>query len=92
MHRLSEAQRKQEECATNIEKFLSLIETLKEHKAELATKVETLTIEKSTMEQEQEEKEELRSSLQYPRPVAVVAHKNITLMQQSLEVQVEVRR
>ncbi len=55
MRSLSEAQRKQEECATNIEKFLSLIETLKEHKAELATKVETLTIEKSTMEQEQED-------------------------------------
>ena len=51
-HSLSDAQRKQEECATNIEKFLNLIQTLNEHKAELATKVETLEIEKSTMEQE----------------------------------------
>jgi chromosome segregation ATPase len=52
---LPDAQRKQEECATNIEKFLSLIQTLNEHKAELTTKVETLAIEKSTMEQEQED-------------------------------------
>ncbi|KAL3760419.1 hypothetical protein ACHAWU_005954 [Discostella pseudostelligera] len=52
---LPDAHRKQEECATNIEKFLSLIQTLNEHKAELTTKVETLAIEKSTMEQEQED-------------------------------------
>ena len=55
MHSLSYAQRKQEECATNIEKFLNLIQIISEHKAELSTKVETLTIEKSTMEQEQED-------------------------------------
>lgn len=55
MHSLSDAQRKQEECATNIEKFLSLIQIISEHKAEVSTKVETLTIEKSTMEQEKED-------------------------------------
>ncbi|KAL7529569.1 hypothetical protein ACHAXR_003033, partial [Thalassiosira sp. AJA248-18] len=49
---LSEAQQKQEEYATNIEKFLNLIQTLTDHKAELTHKVETLTIEKSTTEQE----------------------------------------
>lgn len=53
--RLSEAQHKQEEYATNIEKFLNLIQTLNDHKAELTNKVETLTIEKSTTEQEMED-------------------------------------
>lgn len=52
---LSEAQQKQEEYAANIEKFLNLIETLNDHKAELTTKVETLTIEKSTTEREMED-------------------------------------
>jgi len=52
---LSEAQQKQEEYATNIEKFLNLIQTLTDHKAELTNKVETLTIEKSTTEQQMEE-------------------------------------
>jgi len=49
---LSEAQQKQEEYATNIEKFLDLIQTLNDHKAELTNKVETLTLEKSTTEKE----------------------------------------
>ena len=52
---LSEARQKQEEYAANIEKFLNLIQTLNDHKAELTTKVETLTIEKSTTEQEMED-------------------------------------
>eukprot|EP00571_Detonula_confervacea_P007692 CAMPEP_0172324148 /NCGR_PEP_ID=MMETSP1058-20130122/50580_1 /TAXON_ID=83371 /ORGANISM="Detonula confervacea, Strain CCMP 353" /LENGTH=703 /DNA_ID=CAMNT_0013040345 /DNA_START=80 /DNA_END=2191 /DNA_ORIENTATION=- len=52
---LSEAQQKQEEYATNIEKFLNLIQTLNDHKAELTNKVETLTIEKSTTEQQMED-------------------------------------
>ena len=48
------AQEKQEEYATDIEKFLNLVQTLEDHKAELTNKVETLTIEKSTMEAEME--------------------------------------
>ena len=52
---LSEAQQKQEEYAANIEKFLNLIQTLNDHKAELTTKVETLTIEKSTTEREMQD-------------------------------------
>jgi len=52
---LSKAQQKQEEYAANIEKFLNLIQTLNDHKAELTTKVETLTIEKSTMEREMQD-------------------------------------
>lgn len=48
---LFEAQQKQEEYADNIERFLSLIQTLNDHKTELTTKVEALTIEKSTTEQ-----------------------------------------
>lgn len=46
------AHEKQEEYATDIEKFLNLIQTLEDHKAELTNKVETLTMEKSTMEAE----------------------------------------
>ena len=46
---------KQEEYAANIEKFLNLIQTLNDHKAELTTKVETLTIEKSTTEWEMQD-------------------------------------
>lgn len=46
------AHEKQEEYATDIEKFLNLIQTLEDHKAELTNKVETLTMEKSTMEGE----------------------------------------
>ena len=53
--RLSEAQQKQEEYATNIEKFLNLIQTLNAHKAELIHKDETLTAEKATMEQQMED-------------------------------------
>jgi len=49
---LSDAQQKQEEYATNIEKFLDLIQTLNDHKAELTNKVETLTLEKSTTKKE----------------------------------------
>lgn len=49
------AQEKQEEYATDIEKFLNLVQTLEDHKAELTNKVETLTIEKSTMEAEMED-------------------------------------
>ena len=45
---LSETQQKQEEYAANIEKFLSLIKTLNDHKAEVTTKVKSLTIEKYT--------------------------------------------
>ena len=52
---LSEARNKQEEFATNIEKFLNLIQTLNDHKAELTDKVETLTIEKSTTESEMQD-------------------------------------
>jgi hypothetical protein len=52
---LSKAQQKQEEYAANIEKFLNLIQTLNNHKAELMTKVETLTIEKSTTEREMQD-------------------------------------
>mmetsp|Transcript_30073 Transcript_30073/g.72630 ORF Transcript_30073/g.72630 Transcript_30073/m.72630 type:complete len:697 (-) Transcript_30073:1689-3779(-) len=52
---LSEAQQKQEEYATNIEKFLNLIQTLNAHKAELIHKDETLTAEKATMEQQMED-------------------------------------
>jgi hypothetical protein len=52
---LSEARQKREEYAANIEKFLNLIKILNDHKAELTTKVETLTIEKSTMEREMED-------------------------------------
>ena len=48
---LSEAQQKQEEYATNIEKFLNLIQTLTDHKAELTHKVETLAAEKATTEE-----------------------------------------
>lgn len=49
------AHEKQEEYATDIEKFLNLIQTLEDHKAELTNKVETLTMEKSTMEGEMED-------------------------------------
>ncbi|EJK68080.1 hypothetical protein THAOC_10782 [Thalassiosira oceanica] len=49
---LAEAHQKQEECAANIEKFLAVIETLREHNAELSDRVDTLTIEKATMEGE----------------------------------------
>ena len=52
---LAEAQQKQEEYATNIEKFINLIETLNAHKAELTQKVETLTAEKSSTEQQMED-------------------------------------
>jgi len=62
-HSLSEAQQKQEGHAEDIEKFLSLIQTLKEHKAELTTKVETLTIEKSTTEQEMKDCEKTIATL-----------------------------
>mmetsp|Transcript_5498 Transcript_5498/g.11975 ORF Transcript_5498/g.11975 Transcript_5498/m.11975 type:complete len:733 (+) Transcript_5498:145-2343(+) len=49
---LSDAQQKQEEYATNIEKFLNLIESLNEHKAELTNKVDTLTNQESTTQNE----------------------------------------
>jgi SMC interacting uncharacterized protein involved in chromosome segregation len=52
---LSKAQQKQEEYASNIEKFLNLILTLNDHKAELTAKVETLTVEKSTTEREMQD-------------------------------------
>jgi len=51
-HSVNNAHEKQEEYATDIEKFLNLIQTLEDHKAELTHKVETLTMEKSTMEAE----------------------------------------
>lgn len=63
VHSLSEAQQKQEVHAADIEKFLSLIQTLQEHKAELTTKVETLTIEKSTSEQEVQDCEKTIATL-----------------------------
>lgn len=63
VHSLSEAQQKQEGHAADIEKFLSLIQTLKEHKAELTTKVETLTIEKSTSEQKMKDCEQTIATL-----------------------------
>ncbi len=52
IHSVNNAHEKQEEYATDIEKFLNLIQTLEDHKAELTHKVETLTMEKSTMEAE----------------------------------------
>lgn len=52
---LSEAHQKREEYATDIEKFLTLIEQLNEHQAELQQKVSTLTSEKTTMEQQMQE-------------------------------------
>ena len=54
-HSVNNAHEKQEEYATDIEKFLNLIQTLEDHKAELTNKVETLTMEKSTMEAEMED-------------------------------------
>lgn len=55
IHSVNNAHEKQEEYATDIEKFLNLIQTLEDHKAELTNKVETLTMEKSTMEAEMED-------------------------------------
>jgi hypothetical protein len=54
-HSVNNAHEKQEEYATDIEKFLNLIQTLEDHKAELTNKVETLTMEKTTMEAEMED-------------------------------------
>ncbi len=45
---------KQEEYAAHIKTVLNLIQTLNDHKAKLTTKVETLTMEISTKEQEME--------------------------------------
>eukprot|EP00986_Skeletonema_menzelii_P020290 scaffold30745_cov160-Skeletonema_menzelii.AAC.4 len=55
VNNVNNAHEKQEEYATDIEKFLNLIQTLEDHKAELTNKVETLTMEKSTMEAEMED-------------------------------------
>lgn len=48
--RLDDAHQKLEEYASEIEKFLSLIQDLKEHQSELQSKVSALTTEKSGME------------------------------------------
>mmetsp|Transcript_19429 Transcript_19429/g.33117 ORF Transcript_19429/g.33117 Transcript_19429/m.33117 type:complete len:706 (-) Transcript_19429:92-2209(-) len=55
VNNVNNAHEKQEEYATDIEKFLNLIQTLEDHKAELTNKVETLTMEKTTMEAEMED-------------------------------------
>lgn len=49
---LSDAQQKLEEYATSIEKFLALIETLNDHKAELTGRVETLAAEERATQEE----------------------------------------
>ena len=47
--------RKREEYATNVGNFHNLIHIISEHKAEVSTKVDSLTIEKSVMEREKED-------------------------------------
>jgi len=55
LNSLSEAQAVMEEKAGKLEHFEGVIKMLTDHKAELTDKVETLTIEKSTSEQEMED-------------------------------------
>ena len=52
---LSEANQKREEYASDIEKFINLIQQLTDHKADLTSKVDSLTKEKATMEKQMEE-------------------------------------
>jgi len=53
--RLSEAHQKREDYAADIEKFINLIQQLTEHKADLTSKVDSLTNEKSNMERQMQE-------------------------------------
>ena len=55
LNSLSDAQAVMEEKAGKLEHFEGVIKMLTDHKAELTDKVETLTIEKSTSEQEMED-------------------------------------